>query len=54
VILPTNHILEATPADAPTGETRALLVHWGRLHLVRVALGVAATLVMLVALHRPT
>jgi hypothetical protein len=54
VILPTNHILEATPADAPDAETRALLIRWGRLHLVRAALGVAATLVMLVALHSPT
>lgn len=51
VVLPTNHILEATSADAPTSETRALLVRWGRLHLVRAALGVAATLVMLAALN---
>ena len=52
--LPTNHILEATPADAPDAEIRALLIRWGRLHLVRPALGVAATLVMLVALLSPT
>jgi hypothetical protein len=41
VILPTNHILETTPASAPTAETRGLLIRWGRLHLVRAALGVA-------------
>jgi Domain of unknown function (DUF1772) len=51
VILPTNHILEATSVGAPTAETRALLVRWGRLHLVRAALGVAATLIMLLALQ---
>lgn len=50
VILPTNHILEATPTDAPTAETRALLIRWGNLHLVRAALGAAATLLMLAAL----
>lgn len=52
-ILPTNHILEATPADVPTPKTRGLLIRWGRLHLVRAALGVAATLIMLAALNRP-
>jgi hypothetical protein len=51
VILPTNHTLEATPADQPTAETRSLLIRWGRLHLVRAALGVAATLLMLAALN---
>jgi anthrone oxygenase-like protein len=50
VILPTNHILEATPSDQPTAETRVLLIRWGRLHLVRAALGLAATLLMLLAL----
>jgi Domain of unknown function (DUF1772) len=51
VILPTNHVLEATSAEAPTAETRGLLIRWGQLHLVRAALGVGATLVMLVALQ---
>jgi hypothetical protein len=50
VILPTNHRLEAMSDDAPGPETRALLVRWGRLHLVRAALGAAAALVMLWAL----
>ena len=53
VILPTNHILEATPIDRPTAETRGLLIRWGRLHLVRAALGIAATLLMLAALNSP-
>lgn len=48
-ILPTNRRLEAIPADAPTPETRALLVRWGRLHAVRAALGAAAALIMLCA-----
>jgi hypothetical protein len=53
VILPTNHILEATPTDEPTAETRALLIRWGRLHLVRAGLGIAATVLMLAALNSP-
>jgi hypothetical protein len=53
VILPANRILEATPANEPTAETRDLLIRWGRLHLVRAALGAAATLLMLVALNSP-
>jgi hypothetical protein len=47
LIMPVNHRLEAT--DAPDAETRALLVRWGRLHLIRAALGAAATLAMLCA-----
>lgn len=47
LIMPVNRRLEAT--DAPDPETRALLVRWGRLHLIRAALGTAAALVMLCA-----
>jgi anthrone oxygenase-like protein len=50
VILPTNHTLEAMSADQPNAETRALLIRWGHLHIVRAALGVVATLLMLLAL----
>ena len=39
LILPVNHRLEETGAPGP--ETRALLVRWGRLHLIRAALGAA-------------
>jgi hypothetical protein len=51
VIMPTNHKLEATPNDAPGPETRTLLVRWGRLHLIRAALGSAAALAMLCGLN---
>lgn len=51
VILPTNHRLEAMSAEAPGPETRALLVRWGRLHMVRAALGSAAALAMLGAFY---
>jgi hypothetical protein len=51
LIMPVNRRLEATgTADA---ETRALLIRWGRLHLIRTALGAAAALVMLGALACP-
>jgi hypothetical protein len=47
IIMPTNKELEATPAEAPHEATRGLIQQWGRLHAVRSALGVAATLVYL-------
>ena len=50
VILPVNKVLEATPADAANAATRRLIERWGRLHAVRSALGVAATLVYLWAI----
>lgn len=43
VIWQTNNKLKATPIDAAGPESRALLVKWGRLHLVRVALAAVAT-----------
>jgi hypothetical protein len=49
LIMPVNHRLEA----APGVDTRALLVRWGRLHLIRTALGTAAAFVMLCALACP-
>ena len=42
VILPTNRRLEATSAEAAGPESRALLARWGRLHLLRTLLGLAA------------
>ncbi len=51
VILPTNHKLERLAPDASTPEILSLLTHWGRLHLVRAALGCASVLAMLVALQ---
>ncbi len=42
-MLPTNNaIMAAEPAEA-NAQTRALIVLWGRLHAVRTALGLAAT-----------
>jgi hypothetical protein len=47
VILPVNKRLEATAADMANAETRGLVETWGRLHAVRSALGLAATLAYL-------
>jgi Domain of unknown function (DUF1772) len=50
-IMPTNHKLKAI-AEADAGPaSRAVLETWGRLHAVRTALGIAATLAYLWALH---
>ena len=43
-------MLEATPTDAATAQTRALIEKWGTLHSGRTALGIAATLVYLWAI----
>jgi hypothetical protein len=45
VIMPVNRRLEA--ADAGQGGIRGLVERWGRLHAVRSALGLVATLVYL-------
>jgi hypothetical protein len=50
VIFPVNKVLEATPSDGANAQTRALIEKWGRLHAVRSALGIAATLVYLWAI----
>jgi hypothetical protein len=51
VVMPINHKLKAI-AETDAGPTsRALLVSWGRLHAVRTALGLAAVLAFLWALH---
>ncbi|MEP6942156.1 MAG: DUF1772 domain-containing protein [Betaproteobacteria bacterium] len=42
VVMPVNRRLKAlTPAEL--GEARPLIVRWGKLHAVRTALGIAAT-----------
>ena len=51
IIRPTNDALEATPAGQAHDATRALIGRWGRLHVVRSALGLAATLAYLWALY---
>ena len=50
VIMPVNHVLEATPVEQANAETRALIEKWGTLHAGRTALGIAATLVYLWAI----
>ena len=46
-IMPTNHKLNAIVDDDAGPKARALIVTWGRLHAVRTALGIAATLAYL-------
>jgi len=48
-ILPTNNRLLATPIEAASAETRALVAKWAALHAVRTALGVGATILFLLA-----
>jgi hypothetical protein len=50
-ILPTNKELEAIAPDAAGPTSRAMIATWGRLHAVRTALGIAATLAYLWALN---
>jgi len=42
-IMATNNRLMATPVDQAGLESRALIERWGRLHAVRTALGLLAT-----------
>jgi len=49
IIKPTNDALMATDLDAAGAETRALIVKWNRLHLVRTVLGALAVLTFLFA-----
>ncbi|UVK45980.1 DUF1772 domain-containing protein [Mesorhizobium sp. AR07] len=48
-MMPTNRVLEAMEAGNP--QARFLIVKWGNLHLVRVSLGVLATLCFLWGSH---
>jgi len=50
-IMPTNKRLNAIAPDAASAASRSLIETWGRLHGVRTALGVAATLTYLWALQ---
>lgn len=50
-IMPTNNALNATTEAQAGPQTRALMQTWGRLHAVRSALGIAATLSFLWALN---
>src|SRR5262245_20832551 len=47
VVFPVNKRLEATSPESANAETRGLIETWGKLHAVRSALGLGATLVYL-------
>ena len=51
-VMPTNHQLLAPGRDLASVETRALLEEWGRLHAVRNALSLVASVVYMVLLFR--
>lgn len=50
VIMPTNLKILAVKESAADTSTFSLITHWGKLHAVRTALGIAATIVFLIAL----
>jgi hypothetical protein len=47
VMMPTNKRIGAWPIGAASGELRALIVKWGKMHAVRTVLGLAATVAYL-------
>ncbi|MER8773382.1 DUF1772 domain-containing protein [Mesorhizobium sp. M0220] len=47
VMMPANRLLEVMDANTVNPEARTMIVKWGNLHLVRVGLGVLATLAFL-------
>ena len=47
VIMPTNNLLMTIDPAAASDVSRDLIKQWGRLHAVRTALGIAATLIFL-------
>jgi hypothetical protein len=50
-IMPTNRALKAIAEEDAGAQSRALIVKWGSLHVVRTGLGIAATLAYLWALN---
>jgi len=51
-IMPTNSRLKATPPEMAGAASRALITTWGRLHAVRTAFGILATVAYLGVLGR--
>jgi hypothetical protein len=51
IIMPTNHVLKATQPSQATEQTRELVEQWGRLHMGRSILGLAAVGVYFWAMH---
>ncbi|MDX8507019.1 DUF1772 domain-containing protein [Mesorhizobium captivum] len=52
-MMPTNRLLKALKVEADNPQARSMIVQWGNMHLVRVALGALATIAFLWALHLP-
>lgn len=52
VMAPGNKRLQATMSDVVNADTRALIIRWGSLHLVRLALGSTGVLIFLRELCR--
>jgi len=52
IVMPTNKALLSRGRDLDSPATRALLVRWGRLHAVRTALSLVATVLYLCLLSR--
>jgi len=50
-ILPTNKLLNGIAIEHADSTSRAMIKTWGRMHLVRTVLGIAATLAYLWALQ---
>jgi anthrone oxygenase-like protein len=50
-VMPTNHKLKAIAESDAGPNSRAMLETWGRLHAIRTALSIAATVVFLWALN---
>jgi hypothetical protein len=51
IIMPTNRVLKHTLPEQATDETRGLVLQWGRLHMGRSILGLAAVAVYFWAMH---
>lgn len=49
VIQPVNKRLLSIPADIKHTEIRNLIIRWGKLHAIRSALGICATILFLIA-----
>ena len=52
-ILPTNRRLARTPIENAGAESHALLARWGRLHMLRTLLGLAAVAAYFMAFVQP-
>ena len=51
IIMPTNRLLQGTALENANDVTRGLISQWGRLHVVRTMLGLAAVAAYLWALN---